>query len=42
MAFRNRNYIRLNARNIKFEKRDVDEWLRSKKVDPRRRDKEGE
>jgi excisionase family DNA binding protein len=28
-------YIRINARNIKFEKRDVDAWLRSKKVDPR-------
>ena len=27
-------YIRLTARNIKFDKRDVDEWLESKKVDP--------
>jgi len=27
-------YIKLNARNIKFDKRDVDEWLQSKKVDP--------
>jgi excisionase family DNA binding protein len=29
-------YIRLTARNIKFDKRDVDEWLESKKVDPRK------
>ena len=28
-------YIRLNARNIKFDKRDVDTWLNSKKVDPK-------
>ena len=28
-------YIRLNARNIKFDKRDVDAWLASKKVDPK-------
>ena len=27
-------YIRLNARNIKFDKRDVDAWLESKKVEP--------
>ncbi len=27
-------YIRLNARNIKFDKRDVDDWLNSKKVHP--------
>jgi len=27
-------YIRLNARNIKFDKRDVDTWLESKKVRP--------
>jgi excisionase family DNA binding protein len=27
-------YIRLTARNIKFDKRDVDAWLESKKVDP--------
>jgi len=27
-------YIRLTARNIKFDRRDVDEWLESKKVDP--------
>jgi len=33
-------YIRLTARNIKFDKRDVDAWLESKKVDPER--KEGE
>ena len=29
-------YIRLNARNIKFDKRDVDAWLVSKKVDPQK------
>ncbi len=28
-------YIRLTARNIKFDKRDVDAWLESKKVDPK-------
>jgi excisionase family DNA binding protein len=28
-------YIRLTARNIKFDRRDVDAWLESKKVDPR-------
>jgi len=28
-------YIRLNARNIKFDKRDVDAWLASKKVHPK-------
>lgn len=27
-------YIKLNARNIKFDKRDVDAWLESKKVRP--------
>ena len=27
-------YVRLTARNIKFDKRDVDAWLESKKVDP--------
>ena len=27
-------YIRINARNIKFDKRDVDAWLESKKVRP--------
>jgi excisionase family DNA binding protein len=27
-------YIRLSPRNIKFDKRDVDAWLESKKVDP--------
>jgi excisionase family DNA binding protein len=28
-------YIRLTPRNIKFDKRDVDEWLESKKVTPK-------
>jgi excisionase family DNA binding protein len=27
-------YVRLTARNIKFDKRDVDAWLESKKVEP--------
>ena len=27
-------YIRLTAKNIKFDKADVDTWLESKKVDP--------
>lgn len=30
-------YLRLTARNIKFDKHDVDTWLESKKVDPERR-----
>ena len=28
-------YIRLTARSIKFDKRDVDAWLESKKVEPK-------
>jgi len=28
-------YIRLTPRNIKFDKRDVDAWLESKKVEPK-------
>ena len=35
-------YIRLKARNIKFDKRDVDKWLNSKKVDPQATDSKGE
>ena len=35
-------YIRLNARNIKFDKRDVDDWLNSKKVNPQANDSKGE
>jgi len=31
-------YIRLNPRNIKFDKRDVDKWLGSKKVNPQAND----
>jgi excisionase family DNA binding protein len=27
-------YIRLSARNLRFDKRDVDAWLESKKVTP--------
>lgn len=32
-------YIRLTAKNIKFDKSDVDAWLESKKVDPKIRSK---
>ena len=28
-------YIRINAKNIKFDRADVDAWLASKKVDPK-------
>jgi excisionase family DNA binding protein len=27
-------YIRLTAKNIKFDKADVDAWLEAKKIDP--------
>jgi len=27
-------YIRLTSKNIKFDKKDVDAWLESKKVNP--------
>lgn len=30
-------YIRLTAKNIKFDKADVDAWLESKKVGPKKR-----
>ncbi len=30
-------YIRLTAKNIKFDKADVDAWLEAKKVDPKSR-----
>ena len=30
-------YIRLTAKNIKFDKADVDKWLESKKVNPQKR-----
>ena len=30
-------YIRLTAKNIKFDKADVDAWLESKKVEPKKR-----
>ena len=29
-------YIRLTAKNIKFDKADVDAWLDSKKIEPRK------
>jgi len=32
-------YIRLTAKNIKFDKADVDAWLESKKVDPKKQRK---
>ncbi len=31
-------YIRLTAKNIKFDKADVDAWLESKKVNPKTRE----
>jgi len=34
-------FIRLSARNIKFDKQDVDAWLESKKVEPGK-EREGE
>lgn len=30
-------FIRLTAKNIKFDKTDVDAWLESKKVNPKKR-----
>ncbi|HEX9971232.1 MAG TPA: helix-turn-helix domain-containing protein [bacterium] len=30
-------YIRLTAKNIKFDKADVDAWLDSKKVNPQKK-----
>lgn len=33
-------YIRLSPRAIRFDKRDVDAWLESKKVEPRPRQEE--
>ena len=29
-------YIRLTKKNIKFDKKDVDVWLESKKIDPQK------
>lgn len=29
-------YIKLNAKNIKFDRADVDHWLESKKVNPKK------
>ena len=34
-------YIRLTKRNIKFDKKDVDVWLESKKINPAKKAKEG-
>lgn len=31
-------YIRLTKKNIKFDKKDVDEWLESKKINPLKSD----
>lgn len=31
-------YIRLTAKNIKFDKADVDAWLESKKVNPQKKE----
>lgn len=30
-------YIRLTAKNIKFDKADVDAWLEAKKINPKKR-----
>ena len=30
-------YIRISAKNIKFDRADVDAWLESKKVNPKER-----
>jgi len=35
-------YIRVNARNLKFDKQDVDKWLNSKKVYPQTDEDKGE
>lgn len=36
-------YIRLTRKNIKFDKKDVDDWLESKKITPQKSNfKEGE
>ena len=35
-------YIRITKKNIKFDKKDVDTWLESKKVFPDKRGNEGE
>lgn len=35
-------YIRLTAKNIKFDKADVDAWLESKKVNPKKRSEKDE
>lgn len=34
-------YIRLTKKNIKFDKKDVDTWLESKKINPAIKSKEG-
>ncbi|MBU4484978.1 helix-turn-helix domain-containing protein [bacterium] len=34
-------YIRITAKNIVFDKKDVDEWLLAKKVDPDKMKKKG-
>ncbi len=35
-------YIRLTKKNIKFDKKDVDAWLESKKINPKKNNfKEG-
>ena len=34
-------YIRLTKKNIKFDKKDVDVWLESKKINPAKKAKEG-
>jgi len=34
-------YIRLTKKNIKFDKKDVDAWLESKKINPASKPEEG-
>jgi excisionase family DNA binding protein len=35
-------YIRITKKNVKFDKRDVDAWLESKKINPADQNPEGE
>jgi excisionase family DNA binding protein len=32
-------YIKISSKNIKFDRADVDEWLASKKVNPKTKEK---
>ncbi|MDP2982881.1 MAG: helix-turn-helix domain-containing protein [Candidatus Latescibacter sp.] len=35
-------YIRINKKNIKFDKKDVDDWLESRKIRPQSPAKQGD